>query len=272
MTFPLRPARLALPAALVVLAAALSGCGGKADADSAPPDLAPELVSPGTLVVCTSLPYEPFEFKKGGKVVGFDIDLASAVASELGVTPTFVNADFDAIAAGAPLSEDKCDLAVAAMTITSDRARVLDFSSPYFDAAQALVAPTGSGLASMADLADRTIGVQAGTTGELYVRDNAPASTDVVTFEDSSGIDAALADGEVDAGLYDNTVVGDVVANNAGLAVTAEFHTGEQYGMAVKKDGSTDLLRTVNDVLTELDENGRYDKIYATWFGSAPVG
>jgi polar amino acid transport system substrate-binding protein len=254
--------------ALLALSAGLSGCEG--DAAAGPAALKPELAKAGTLTVCTSLPYEPFEFKKKGEVVGFDIDLADEVAQKLGAKSVFVNTDFDAIQSGAPLNEGKCDVAVAGMTITGERARVLDFSSPYFDAAQAMVVPKGSGLSALDELGGKKVGVQAGTTGELYVRDNAPEGTKVVTFDDASEIDAALKGDDVDAGVYDNTVVGDVVNRNPGFTVAAEFNTGEQYGMAVKKNGSVDLLRTINDVLAELVADGKYDTIYAKWFGSAP--
>jgi len=264
--------RSGVVASAAVLAAlaggGLSACGTDAAAEPAP--LKPELVKAGHLVVCTSLPYEPFEFKRKGEIVGFDIDLAGEIAKKLGVASTVVNTDFDEIQSGAPLNEGKCDVAVAGMTITGERARVLDFSSPYFDAAQAMVVPRGSSLTSLDALSGKKVGVQAGTTGELYVRDNAPEGTEVVTFEDASRIDAALKAGDVDAGVYDNTVVGDVVARNPGFEVTAEFNTGEQYGMAVKKNGSVDLLRTINDQLAELVADGRYDAIYAKWFGSAP--
>ncbi len=261
---------LASAAGLVLLATGLAGCGGEADAGPAPLD--PTLVKPGKLTVCTSLPYEPFEFRSKGEIVGFDIDLAAEVAKRLEVSPVFVNTDFDAISSGAPLNEGRCDVAAAGLTITGERARVLDFSSPYFDAAQAMVVARGSGLASLDDLGDGRIGVQSGTTGELYVRDNAPATAEVVTYDDPSEIATALGAQELDAGFYDNTVVGDVVAENPEFEVAADVNTGEQYGMAVRKDGSTDLLRTINDVLAELVESGRYDTVYATWFGSEPRG
>jgi polar amino acid transport system substrate-binding protein len=144
---------------------------------------------------------------------------------------------------------------------------VLDFSSPYFDASQALVVAKGSGIDALDDLAGRRIGVQGGTTGELYVTDNAPSSADVMPLKDAAAMEEALSLGVVDAAVYDNTVVGDVVANNPDLEVSAEFDTGEQYGMAVKKNGNVDLLRSINKVLATLEENGGYDKIYTTWFG-----
>ena len=260
-----------LPAAagLVLLAAGLSGCGGDAEAGSAPLD--PQRVKAGRLTVCTSLPYEPFEFKKKGEFVGFDIDLATEVAKELKVKPVFIDVDFDAIASGEPLNAGTCDVAAAGLTITGERARVLDFSSPYFDAAQTMVVPATSAATSLEDLAGGKIGVQTGTTGELYVRDNAPSTVEVVTINDISEISAAMQRGDIDAGFYDNTVVGDVLTENPDFAVAADFNTGEQYGMAVRKDGGTDLLRTINGVLADLAESGRYDDLYARWFGGKPT-
>jgi polar amino acid transport system substrate-binding protein len=155
------------------------------------------------------------------------------------------------------------------MTITGERARVLNFSSPYFDAAQAMVVAQGSGITSLDDLAGQKIGVQGGTTGELYVTDNAPDNAEVVPFEDAAAMEAAMDKGDVVATVYDNTVVGDVVESNPALEVAAEFDTGEQYGMAVRRNGNVELLQVVNDVLAELKKDGGYDEIYATWFGQA---
>ena len=122
---------------------------------------------------------------------------------------------------------------------------------------------------SLDDLGGKKIAVQSGTTGELYLTDNAPADTEIVPLEDAAAMDDALENGDVDAAVYDNTVVGDVVSPTPRLQVAAEFDTGEQYGMAVKKDGNIDLLRTINNVLADLKADGGYDKIYEKWFGAS---
>jgi polar amino acid transport system substrate-binding protein len=262
-----RPRRLAaVVASLLAVSVGLAGCGSEeAPQTSAPLD--PQVVEPGSLTVCTSFPYAPFEFRQKGEPTGFDIDLAKAVADELGVELVVVNADFeDDIQSGAMLNAGECDVAIAAMTITGERARVLDFSSPYFDTAQAMVVVKGSGLKTLDDLSGAKIGVQEGSTSELYVTDNAPDDAEIVAFADASEVDAALQDGDVDAGIYDSTVVGPVVSRNDDFEIAAEFETGEQYGMAVKKNGSVDLLRFINDVLANLRADGGYDKIYDRWF------
>ena len=259
-----RSARGAAVALLVSLAAV--GCGSGSQEPAA---LDPQTVEPGALTVCSDMPYEPFESMADGVPVGFDIDLIEQVAERLKVKTTILDTDFDAIQSGDSLNSNTCDVAISAMTITGDRARVVDFSSPYFDASQALVVEKGSGVEALDDLGGARIGVQGGTTGELYVTDNAPRDAEIVPFEDSGAMDAAMEAGDVDAAVYDNTVVGDVVSANPDLAVTAEFDTGEQYGMAVKKNGSVDLLRTINDVLATMKKDGAYDKTYEKWFGDA---
>lgn len=258
-----RPLRLA--AAVVVVSVLAAGCSSENSPATTRP-LDPKVVKAGTLTVCTSIPFPPFEFTKKGQPAGFDIDLANKVASRLDLKAAIVNADFDDIQSGQLLNEGKCDVAVAGLTITGERARVLDFSAPYFDAAQAMVVKQGSGVASLDDLGGGKIGVQKGTTGELYVTDHAPSDAEVVPFKRASDVDAALEQGEVAAGVYDNTVVGDVIARNPDFEVAAEFDTGEQYGMAVKKNGSVDLLRFINNVLAGLKANGGYDTLYSKWF------
>lgn len=262
--------RVAAAATTAVLLGVVSGCGALTgnDTDSATaaaPD--PTLIQADELSVCTDMPYEPFEFERKGEPAGFDIDLVQRVAERLGVELRMVDTAFDDITSGDSLNKGECDLAISAMTITGERARVLNFSSPYFDAAQAMVVAKGSGVAALDDLAGQKIGVQAGTTGELYVTDNAPDDAEVVPYEDAAAMGAAMEKGDVVATVYDNTVVGDVVESNPDLEVAAEFDTGEQYGMAVRRNGNVELLQVVNDVLAELKKDGGYDEIYATWFG-----
>ena len=169
----------------------------------------------------------------------------------------------------AALRDGTVDMVVAQTTITPERLRLVDFTNPTRSGVNEVVVtgPGGPALKSLDDLAGQRIGVQSGTTGELYVTDNAPSSADVMPLEDAAAMEEALTTRAVGAAVYDNTVVGDVVANNPALEVSAEFDTGEQYGMAVKKNGNVDLLRSINKVLATLEENGGYDKIYASWFG-----
>ena len=251
-------------AALSLLALAACSAAEGSTASTAPN---PSLIRNNTLTVCTSYPYEPFEFEKNGKVVGFDIDLVSEVAKELDVDVAYVNEDFEDIESGELLNSNSCDIGVAAVSIDGDRARVIDFSSPYFNAAQVMVVQKDSAIGELSDLAGGRIAVQEGTTGETYASDHAPANAQIVKFNNVEDLDSALSGGTVDAGIYDNNIVGRAIKRHPTFEVVAEFDTGEQYGMAVKKDGDVDLLRVINQVLADIQENGRYDEIYETWFG-----
>ena len=265
-----RPARSRTRTGLATLGAvllvALTGCGGDAAGQSGDALRDQDLIFENALTVCSDMPYEPFEYLENGQPTGFDIDLVRPIAEKLEVQLDVIDVTFDDIVSGAVLNDGQCDMAVSAITISGERARVLDFSSPYFASKQALVAPEDSGLTSLGALAGRRVGAQADTTGETFLRDFAPKDAKVVPFGDAAELTAALANGDIDAAIYDNTVSGKVVEDNPGMQLAKEFDTGEQYGMAVQKDGNIPLLRTINDVLAELRSNGEYDKIYKKYF------
>lgn len=260
------PTRPVVAAVTGIALLALSGCGSAAG-QSADMLTDVNLVNNGALTVCTDMPYAPFEFQQNGRPTGFDIDLVRQVADSLEVDLDVVDVSFDDITSGTSLNTDVCDVAISAMTITGERARVIDFSSPYFDAKQALVTPRGSGLDELAELGGQRVGVQAETTGETFLSDFAPDTTQVIAFKDAALLEAAIVSGEVVAAIYDNTVSGQVTSTNTQLKVAREFDTGEQYGMAVKKDGNIPLLREINGTLADLRQSGVYDRIFRKYFG-----
>lgn len=264
-----RPYRLAALSAAVLSALAMLAAGCSSSAPGATATGIP-LVNAGKLTTCTGLPYEPFEFEQDGKVVGFDVDLMDLVAQELGVTQQIVDTPFDGIQSGADLNAGKCDLVAAGMTITEVREQNFDFSAPYFDATQALVARKGSGLTSFEQLKSKRLAVQNGTTGARYADENA-RDVELVVFEDLGLLLTAVEAGDVAAGINDNGVLYDWVNSKPDFEVTAEFDTNEQYGIAVKT-GNTALLNTINEVLAEARSSGEYDRIYQKWFAKRPVG
>jgi polar amino acid transport system substrate-binding protein len=264
---------LALLPALAV-AVATAGCGD----DTTPPASQPtsggaqpqvQLVQSGTLTNCTGLPYKPFEYEEGGKVIGFDIDLMDLVAKKLGATQKVVDTPFDGIQSGADFNAGKCDLSSAGMTITEDRKKDIDFSDPYFEATQALVSKKGSGLNDITKLSGKKLGVQNETTGKEYAEKNATGAS-IVNFEDLGLELQALETGAVDAAINDNGVLYDWVKEKTDFEVSKEFDTGEQYGIGVKK-GNTALLQVINDVFKEVKASGEYDRIYEKWFGKKPT-
>lgn len=258
------PVAMALPA--LISAVTLTACS---DSPPATSDGGVPLIQSGKLVTCTHLPYEPFQFNRDGEIVGFDVDLVDLVAEELGVQQEIIDTPFETIQSGEDLNAGKCDLAAAGMTITEVRQQNLDFSDPYFEATQALITTKGSGIESFADLAGKSLGVQAATTGEEYARDQAGDDVELVQFEDLGLLLIAVQTGQVDAAINDNGVVYDFANKNDDVEVTTEFNTGEQYGIGVKK-GNTELVDAVNKVLAAARSDGTYDAIYETWFGTTP--
>ena len=251
-----------------VSALALSGCatGG----DRVETQSGAKLIQSGTLTVCTHLPYKPFQFNRGGQVVGFDVDMMDLVAKELGVQQKIINTPFEGIQSGQSLNTGECDVAAAGMTITEDRAKVIDFSDPYFNATQALLVRKGSGITGLENLSGKSLAVQEGTTGEIYAEQNAPDGVEIRTFEDLALLTTAVKTGQVDAGINDNGVLYDYVQSNPDTEVATEFDTGEQYGFAVQKDQNDALLKVINETIAQAKRDGTYDKIYQKWFPGAP--
>jgi polar amino acid transport system substrate-binding protein len=253
----------ALPAA-VAAALLLASCGGSGD-DTAASDGGVQLVTDGTLTLCTNPPYEPFEYEEDGEVVGLDIAIVNEVATDLGVTLTTKVTPFEGIQSGADLNTDNCDVVASGITITPERQQKIDFSDPYFDADQGLLVPEGSDLDSVEALEGKTIGVQQATTGETWATDN---GLQTVQFEDLGLQIQALKTGQVDAVVNDIAVLGPYVSE--GFEVSANFSTGEQYGLGVKQ-GNTALLDQINDTLARIREDGTYDDLYTQYIGTAPM-
>lgn len=227
------------------------------------------LVTGGTLTVCTDAPYPPMEFEQDGEFTGFDIELMRAIADEMGLDGVeVVNIGWDPIVSGLALEAGDCDIAAASITILDDREENVDFTDGYFTADQSLLVSNDSGLSSLADFSGSSLGVQTGTTGEIYANENAPEGTEVVSFNNPGDVMTALQAGTVQGVLQDIVPNAEYALNNSDSVTLAEnYPTDETYGFAVKEEGAEDLLAAVNDALQTLRDNGTYDDIWEDWFG-----
>ena len=253
--------------ALAALTLLLAGCGE--DDESGTASSGPDLINDGEITTCTHLPYRPFQFEQGGKVVGFDVDMIDLVAKELGVTQAIVDTPFEGIQSGEDLNARKCDIAAAAMTITPERAEKIAFSDPYFDANQALLVKKGSGIKSLEDLQGQTLGVQSGTTGKMYAEENAKG-VELKDYEDVALELTSVKSGQVPAAINDIPVLLDFAKENPDVEVAAQFETGEQYGFGMKKGTSQELQAVVNKVIQRAKDDGTYEQLYEKWFGTKP--
>ena len=251
-----RLATLAVVLALVLAACTSTGGGG---------DL--NLVTDGTLTVCTDSPYPPMEFELDGEFTGFDIELMRAIADDLGLELAVVNTGFDPITSGLAMEAGDCDVAAASITITADREENIDFSDGYFTADQSLLTSDSSGLNALADFGGSSLAVQTGTTGEIYAQENAPDGTEIVSFENPGDLFTALQAGNVQGVLQDIGPNAEYALNNSDTSLVENYVTDETYGFATKEEGAEDVLEAVNDSLAKVRDNGTYDDIWNDWFG-----
>jgi polar amino acid transport system substrate-binding protein len=262
---------------LLLAGLALVACGKKEEA--APAAAAASAVASApppakVYVVGTDAAYAPFESQNDkGEIVGFDIDVVTAIAKKAGIEIKFVNTPWEGIFNA--VAQGDRDLLVSAITITDERKQTLDFTAPYFDAQQLIAVKADSKIAKFADLKKLKVGVQTGTTGdEVVSKLLGKTSTAVKRFESTPLALKELESGGVDAVVADNGVVIHYVANNAG----AKFKTvsdstsfaPEQYGIAVKK-GNAELMAKLNKGLADVKADGSYDAIYTKYFGTAPA-
>ncbi|MFJ2476639.1 ABC transporter substrate-binding protein [Streptomyces sp. NPDC087659] len=265
---PIRVLALLAAAGLSLTAGCSSGEEGPGEAAGGVP-----VVEKGKLTTCTHLPYPPFQFEEGGKVVGFDVALVDLVAKNLKVEQRILDTPFENFKTGAFLNSGECDLAAAGMTITDERKKNVDFSVPYFDATQALLATKKSGVTSLADVKAKgaKLGAQAETTGESYATSQ---GFDPVAFESSDAVLNGLRTGQVDAVVIDYPVVQGWLkdkANADAFVLGQNIETGEQYGFSVKK-GNDKLRAAIDKAITDAKADGTYDKLYRQWIGPLPEG
>ncbi|RST19224.1 amino acid ABC transporter substrate-binding protein [Streptomyces sp. WAC05374] len=247
-----------------------TGCG---NGDEGPGEAAGgvPVVEKGKLTTCTHLPYPPFQFEQDGEIVGFDVALVDLVAKNLQVEQKILDTPFENFKTGAFLNSGECDLAAAGMTITEDRKKNVDFSVPYFDATQALLASRKSGVTTLAQVKEKKLklGAQAETTGESYAKSQ---GFDPVAFESSDAVLNGLRTGQVDAVVIDYPVVQGWLkdkANADAFALGQNIETGEQYGFSVKK-GNDKLRAAIDKAIKDARADGTYDKLYEQWIGPLP--
>lgn len=258
---------LAKPKTLAILfslicAASISACDKN---DSKPKAASTEKAE---YLVGTDAAYAPFESTTSTRsIVGFDIDIVSAIAEKESIKVKFINTPWEGIFK--TLDQGDRDFLISAITITDERKQSMDFTDPYFDAKQLIAVAKNVDISKFEDLKDKKVGVQTGTTGDEIVQKlQGKSSENLVRFEFTPLALKELETGGVDAVVADNGVVANYVANNASKGfklVDDPSFAVENYGIAVKK-GNTELLTKLNDGLKKIKADGTYEKIYAKYF------
>lgn len=266
---------LSLTMALFVMSVLiLSGCGtsgsNNSSGGSAKKSSGTAPAAGKTLHVVTDAEYAPFESIKNGQVVGFDVDFINAVAKAAGYKVKMDNIGWNPLFVA--IQDKQADLAVAAITINSDREQTFDFSVPYFLSTNEIMTKKGSTINSGKDLKGKKIAVQNGTTGQSVVENiigkNNPS---LQKFSNNNLAIMQLIHGGADAVVADNTVVEAYVKNNPGQnlrLVQDPSFTQEFYGIMFPK--GSPLKPIFDKAVKKVFADGTYAKIYKKDFGYTP--
>jgi polar amino acid transport system substrate-binding protein len=270
-----RKGSLLVLAMLVALVGA--GCGSDEPTDTGAQSGGTEvsgLITDGTLTVGTELPAPPFWIGDDYDSLtgGFEVDLAKEIAKRLNLATTkFVEMPFAGLVAG---QQCDCDINFSQVTITPDRAKVVQFTEPYFDANQGILVKKGTTVANLDEAKGLQWGGQINTTGVAYINDTIKPTKEARLFDRTVDAFAALSAGQIQAVLLDTPIVLGAVKEKQvpDGEVVGQFKTGEQYGAVVNK-GSPNL-NAFNTVMKTLKSEGYIDTLLQKYFSdqvSVPV-
>lgn len=260
------------------LAAAMAGLLGLAAAGPAQAGAGVDRVKKaGVLVVGSDVTYPPFEYMEGNTPVGFDVDIARAIARELGVKLDYQNTAWDGIFAA--LKSGKFDMLLSGITITEERKKTFDlaFSKSYFDSGQGVAVKKGAAksIRGDKDLAGKVVGVQINTTGQ-YAAEKIKGIKEIRKYETLPEALTDLGVGRIAAVVADYPVLlynAKEGTKDKKFEVIEGLIVGEpeELGIPVRA-GEADLLNTVNKVIDDLKKSGEYAKLMKKWFGTTKLG
>ena len=248
----------------------------------------------GKLVVATNCEFEPFEYlDDNGNPTGIDMDIAAALAKELGLTLEINDMPFESVVAS--VASGTCNIGIAGLTVNAERLESVDFTQTYFSSSQVVIAKSGDSILDIVveDLEDedevaakvaliesalngKRIGVQNGTTGYSYVSGDSDnyegvAGATAVGYPSGALAVQAMLNGQVDYVIIDKVPAEKLVAANDGTELSNVVLTGEDYAFAVKK-GNTEFLNKVNAALTKLIADGTIEEIFQKYGYTSGLG
>lgn len=242
-----------LVVAVLAMSLALSACGTKNDGN-----VGSEGVGEGekTLRMATNAEFPPYEYWEGNEIVGIDVDIANAIADDLGMKLIVEDMAFDSVITS--VQTDKHDVGLAGITVNEDRLVNVNFTDSYATATQVVIVSEDSEITIPDDLTGKTIGVQLGTTGDVLADEIDGATVD--RFNKGADAVEALKTGKIDAVMIDNEPAKVYVEENEGLKILEETYAQEEYAIAIAKDNE-DLLNDINASIKKLKESGKLQEI-----------
>lgn len=225
-----------------VMTLSLAGCGGEKKT---------------TLVMATNAEFPPYEYRDGENFAGIDVEIAQAIAEDMGLELDIEDMQFDSIIPA--VQSGKADIGIAGMTVREDRLVNVDFSLPYTTSTQVVIVTNDSAITSPADLEGKTIGVQLGTTGDTFSSEDIENAT-IERYNKGFEAVQALGQNKIDAVIIDREPAKVFVSENEGLKILDEAYTEEEYAIAIAKDNQ-ELLDQINASLTKLKDSGKLQEI-----------
>lgn len=246
----LKIARSSLAGGLMAAAALFTGAASAAD-----------------LTVGANIGNVPWEFQDAsGKTVGFEVDLVTEIAKRMGKSVEFVNIPFNGLFSA--VQSGRINMAVSSITITNKRLESVTFAQPYYDSDQSLTVTAASGITGLSGLSGKVVGVDTGSTGDMWVGENG-AKYKIGETRRFEGLSPAMLDlvaGRIDGYISDIPALLYYVKDKPELKVVERITTGEKYSIMFNKDDP--LAKEVNAVITDLKKEGYIAKLHETWFGA----
>ena len=220
----------------------------------------------GVMSAGSTFNYPPFHFIANGEKVGFDVDIGNEIAKRMGAKLEWETIDFREIIAA--LKSGRVDI-ITGMIYTSDRAKQMAFSNPYYVGGLAAAYPDGKPVSTPAELVDKRVGVELGSIGEKFVRDKrdtlGPRATVITYNSEFLGL-KDLSNGRLDA------FVGNVATMRYVKLKMPSFELSPIWAPSAQAINTrlqdNDLLAEINKQLDAMKKDGTYKELAAKWFGS----
>lgn len=250
-------AKLTLLLLTVFVIVLFTGCGAKKTNKTA----LEKIKEAGVITMGNSPDYPPFEtIDDKGNIVGFDVDVANAIAKELGVKLEIKQMGFDTIITA--VQSGQVDIGMSGFSITPERKEKVEMSAPYLVGGQVIVTTKDSGIKSAADLNGQKVAVGIGSTCEKAAQTIKGAN--VVSLDDFNVGFVMLKSKSVKAVVADITVANNYVAKDSTYVIVDKPLTYEETA-AITKKGNTDLIKAINDAISKLDKEGKIKEYKSKW-------
>ncbi|HBP79308.1 MAG TPA: amino acid ABC transporter substrate-binding protein [Halomonas sp.] len=221
--------------------------------------------------VATDPSFVPFEMldPDTGEMIGFDMDIINEVAERAGFDVNLTTMEFSGIIPAVQTGSQ--EVAIAGITITDERAQVVDFSDPYYDSGlQIIVRADNEEVSSLEDLEGLSIATKIGSTSYDFLQQELGEDADITPYPGTADMYMALLGRNVDAVFYDapNVAYFSQTRGEGRTKVVGPLYEGQQYGIVFHK--GSEWVEPTNEALASMREDGTYDEIYTKWFGAAP--